>query len=162
MAEYKAENADNLLALVKNLGGNTVKCKKPIQFASVEDKARCMICVYKRKIPNNMHIQCAYDWLKGLEVGQVNILPLGSATGIGRGLYMFPVLYDPIWMIVKCQAFNTIIDEKLTLDGRPDAIVPLMATFQLITNYALKSKSGGKEDVRGNDRGQEEKSTEVI
>jgi len=143
MSEYISPDADKLLALVKKVGGDRNRCNLPIKFANVEDKARCSICVYKRSIPNNTHIQCAYDWLKGLEMGKVNIIPLGSSSGIGQGLYMFPVLYDPIWMMIKCQAFNTVMDEQMTLDGRKDAIVPMMAVFQLITCYSLKSKSGG-------------------
>lgn len=159
------DESDKVEALIEKVGGDRKRCTKLVEFADVNDKARCSVCVYRRSIPNNMHIQCAYDWLKGLEVGQVNMLPLGSATGVGQGLYMFPVLYDPIWMVVKCQAFNSIMDEQMTLDGRQDAIVPLMAVFQLITCYTMKLKSGqeqsgGIEDVEAKRSGTENDGTD--
>lgn len=146
---HTPKDSEKLLALVNGVGGDLEKCKKPVEFASVRDKARCSVCVYKRSIPGNAHIQCAYNWIRGLEKRLVNILPLGNAYGIGEGLYMFPVLYDPVWQIIKCQAFSTVIYEKMSLDGRKDAIVPMMATYQLIQNYALNqvAKSGGKDNV---------------
>ena len=154
MPEYKTQDSDKIMALVKNVGGDSERCKKPIEMASVEDKARCSVCVYKRNVPGNAHIQCAFDWLKALKSGHVNMLPLGNGYGIGQGWYMFPVLYDPIWQVMKCQAFNTVIDDRFSLDGKNDAIVSMMATYQLIQNFALavvkKPKievSGGKDNV---------------
>jgi hypothetical protein len=154
MPEYKTQDSDKFTQLVNGVGGDRERCKKAIELSSVNDKARCAICVYKRSVPGNAHIQCSYDWLKGLKFAKVNILPLGNSYGIGQGFYMFPVLYDPIWQVVKCQAFNTVIDPDFTLDGKGDAIVSLMAVYQLIQNYALaviqkpQKESGGKDNVK--------------
>ena len=137
METYRSKDADKLLALVKSVGGDREKCTKEIEMANVDDKARCSICVYRRTIPGNAHIQCAFDWLKALEHGRVNILPLGNSYGIGQGWYMFPVLYDPLWQVVKCQAFGTVMDTSMSLDGKNDAIVSMMAVYQLIQTYAL-------------------------
>jgi hypothetical protein len=159
MEVHKTKDSDKLLELVKGVGGDKERCMKEIEMASVQDRARCSVCVYKRSVPGNAHIQCAYDWLKALKHGKVNMIPLGNGYGIGQGWYMFPVLYDPIWQVVKCQAFSTVHDDNFSLDGKNDAIVSMMAVYQLIQNYALavikvpkdkdetKEQSGGKENV---------------
>lgn len=145
MPEYRTEDADKLLKLVKGVGGDREKCPKPVEFATTNDKARCMICVFKRTIHDNTFIQCVYNWPLGLRNGKVNMIPLGSSFGISQGQYTFPLLYDPKWMIVKCQAFNRVVDMQMALDGKKDAIVDMVATLQLIQMYALKGKESGQE-----------------
>jgi hypothetical protein len=154
--KIEGKDAEKLLKLVQGVGGDRERCTKEIEMAKVEDKARCSICVYKRSVPGNVHIQCAFDWLKALQNARVNMIPLGNSYGIGQGFYMFPVLYDPIWQVVKCQAFDTVMDESMTLDKKPDAIVSLMTVYQLIQSYALavikvpkvEEESGGKDNVK--------------
>lgn len=151
MPEYRTKDADRLLELVNSVGGDRERCPKPVEFATNNDKARCMICVFKRTIHNNTFIQCAYNWPLGLQQARVNIIPLGSAHGIGMGFYTFPLLYDPKYMVIKCQAFNRVSDLQMALDGKKDAIVDMVAILQLIQSYALKGKeSGGKDNEKRN------------
>ncbi len=140
MPEQRMKDADKLLKLVGGVGGDREKCPKLVEFATTQDKARCMICVFKRKIHNNTFIQCVYNWPLGLQMARVNMIPLGSSFGISHGQYTFPLLYDPKWMIVKCQGFNRVADMQMALDGKKDAVVDMVATLQLIQMYALKGK----------------------
>lgn len=70
---------------------------------------KCYTCVYKRPVPGNAHISCGFDWKKGLLDDLINVPPMGIAHGIQNGWYEFPVLFDPTWMAVPCQAYSNDI-----------------------------------------------------
>jgi len=60
----------------------------------------CYKCGYKGKNPGSEHIRCKYNWSKS-ELSQ----PKGNPHGIKHGWWIFPIIFDPTWMIDNCPAF---------------------------------------------------------
>lgn len=57
---------------------------------------RCFECEHKRNVPGNAHIKC------------VNPDPemVGNDHGIRNGWFIYPLLFDPVWMEKKCSNFS--------------------------------------------------------
>lgn len=67
-----------------------------------QEKKGCRNCAYSGNVPGNTHISCSLNFPKA-EVDY----PRGNPHGIANGWFLFPLCYDPIWMIGECQGFAT-------------------------------------------------------
>ena len=74
-----------------------------------ENKKTCWNCAYRKNIPGNAHIACAFNW-------QGKQMPRGKPWGIRHGWYHFPFCYDPTWMINECSQFATEIDDLMVVE----------------------------------------------
>ena len=65
-----------------------------MDFANNE--VRCYNCAHKRTVPGDCHIKC------------VNPDPnmTGSPHGMARGWFIYPHLFDPIWMTKRCDNYE--------------------------------------------------------
>lgn len=54
-------------------------------------------------------------------------MPADNPHGIKNGWYMFPVNYDPTWMIEQCKAFSEKVDENLV--AKEDPLQTLFSLF---------------------------------
>ena len=59
-------------------------------------KNDCYKCEHKRKVPGNCHIRCAKPDPK----------MTGYQHGIDKGWFIYPLLFDPVWMTKKCDNFQ--------------------------------------------------------
>jgi len=59
-------------------------------------EAKCYQCKHKRNVPGDAHISCSKS------DPQVR----GDSHGIKNGWFIYPFVFDPIWMIVECQNFE--------------------------------------------------------
>jgi len=59
-------------------------------------EAKCHQCIYKQMVPGNTHIACSNP--------DPNIK--GDPHGIREGWFYYPILFDPIWMIIECKNFE--------------------------------------------------------
>ena len=118
----------------------------------------CQKCVYKRPVPDNAHVECVYNWTRALTDKKVTIIPLGHTHGVQQGWYMFPILFDPIWMVIKCQAASQIIDENYVLGEDKPVIQTVILKYILdhpLTVKKVEAETGGKEDVESKGTGKE-------
>jgi len=58
----------------------------------------CSGCINRRDVPGNCHIRCA----------KPDPLMTGDQHGIRKGWFMYPLLFDPIWMTKKCDNFESV------------------------------------------------------
>lgn len=60
----------------------------------------CYMCKHKRNVPGHCHIEC------------VNPDPnmTGNAHGVRNGWFIYPMLFDPVWMTKKCSNFELNIE----------------------------------------------------
>lgn len=65
-------------------------------------KKECWDCAYRENVPGHAHINCVYKWLETDLVA-----PEGNPHGIAKGWYIFPALFDPVWMLEECPAWST-------------------------------------------------------
>jgi hypothetical protein len=56
----------------------------------------CYICKSKRDVPGNAHIQCANP----------DSEMTGDSYGISQGWFLYPLIFDPVWMTSKCNNFE--------------------------------------------------------
>ncbi len=65
----------------------------------------CYNCTHKRSVPGDAHIQC------------INPDPLmtGSRHGIEEGWFIYPILFDPVWMTKKCTNFSRQLTRDPTI-----------------------------------------------
>ena len=61
----------------------------------------CYNCAYRGEVVGSVHTRCRFDWEKS-EL----IPPKGDSLGIKKGWYKFPLNYDPVWQIEKCEAHS--------------------------------------------------------
>jgi hypothetical protein len=59
-------------------------------------EAKCHECLFKYNVPGNTHIGCS----------KPDSSVKGDPHGIKNGWFIYPILFDPIWMIVKCRHFK--------------------------------------------------------
>lgn len=61
-------------------------------------KPDCYKCEHKQIIPGNAHISC------------VNPDPAmkGNPHGIRKGWFLYPILFDPVWMEKECCNFTPL------------------------------------------------------
>jgi len=67
-----------------------------------EPQEQCWSCAYRGENPGSAHIRCEFDWRKS-----ANKPPTGHPHGIKNGWYIFPVNYDPTWMLDRCEEWTT-------------------------------------------------------
>ena len=70
----------------------------------------CYKCGYKGNIPGDAHIRCKFDWERATLP-----MPKGNPHGIKNGWWMFPVNFDPVWMLGKCPVFGTKLSKNETI-----------------------------------------------
>ena len=85
-----------------------------------EKKQSCLERGYMGRNPGTAHIRCNFDWAKA-EIKA----PAGHPHGIRKGWYIFPVNYDPTWMIGSCPVYTETIDPEMVVKKR-DAFTELM------------------------------------
>lgn len=64
-------------------------------------KNDCRGCIHKRTVPGNTHILCV----------RPDEDMTGDAYGINQGWFIYPDLFDPIWMTKECCNFEARIKE---------------------------------------------------
>jgi hypothetical protein len=87
-------------------------------------KTNCRDCAYKGNVPGSAHIRCRFNFLKAKKE-----MPCGDSHGIRSGWYMFPLLYDPVWMAEECPAFSQTVDPALVLEEY-DTLIELIARLR--------------------------------
>ena len=65
-------------------------------------KTNCYKCINRRDVSGNTHIKC------------VNPDPemTGNTHGINRGWFIYPILFDPVWMTKECCNFEAKNEES--------------------------------------------------
>jgi len=82
--------------------------------------SNCHSCAYKQNVPGDAHIACSFNHKKaGTPV------PRGNQHGINNGWYMFPVNYDPNWMVDECLHYSEEKDPEFVIE-------PFESLFQLM------------------------------
>jgi len=83
----------------------------------------CYKCGYKGNNPGSAHIRCRFDWAKsGIK------MPMGNPHGVRNGWFIFPLNYDPTWMIGECLSFAEKPDPNMVKD-KHDPLMELAAIF---------------------------------
>lgn len=76
-----------------------------------KEKKSCYNCVYKGSVAGSAHISCGYNFTKAGKP-----FPEGDEHGVKNGWYIFPVCYDPVWMIDKCEGFSTEVEPEMRIN----------------------------------------------
>ena len=80
----------------------------------MDKKPDCYKCKYREKIPGDAHSRCVYpgndtDIFSFFASGNIeNIKKLnikGHLTGVERGCFMWPVNFDPTWLL-NCDGYK--------------------------------------------------------
>ena len=82
----------------------------------MSEKPNCYYCVHRRNYPGDAHSWCNNPTAK----------VTGDAHGISMGWFMWPVNFDPVWLI-SCDSYST--DEK---DNKPTADLMSIAMAALL------------------------------
>ncbi|KAF0148763.1 MAG: hypothetical protein FD143_2845 [Ignavibacteria bacterium] len=56
----------------------------------------CYSCQHKREVPGDAHIQCV----------KPDAFMQGNKHGIAKGWFMYPLLFDPVWKLNRCNNFE--------------------------------------------------------
>lgn len=67
----------------------------------------CRQCAHMRDVPGNCHIECV----------KPDAEMTGNSHGIRKGWFMYPLLFDPVWMTAKCRNFQPC--EAVNRAGKP-------------------------------------------
>lgn len=77
-------------------------------------RGQCHGCAYRSKVPGDAHSTCNFDFRKaGLK------MPAGDPNGVRNGWYMFPVNYDPNWMVEACGGRSETKDPEMIRKSNP-------------------------------------------
>lgn len=57
---------------------------------------QCHKCKHVRSVPGNAHVRCTKPDPK----------MKGNPHGVANGWFIYPMLYDPIWMEVECSNYE--------------------------------------------------------
>ena len=88
------------------------------------DKPNCYKCVHRRPVPGNHHSRC----------NNVKANVVGDEWGIKNGWFIFPLNYDPTWLM-SCDGFSD--DPK---DNKPDVeFDPLVELYAILGIRAKKT-----------------------
>jgi hypothetical protein len=82
----------------------------------------CQGCAYRRDIPSDAHIACAFDWDPMNTKGTPIAHPVSKRV---EQWYLFPFNYDPLWGPDTCVARAETID--------PEKLAPKRPLFDLIS-----------------------------
>lgn len=74
-------------------------------------KKNCYSCGYRGTLPGSVHSRCKFNWSKG-----GLSMPRGKAHGIQNGWWIFPVNFDPIWMVGECKAHSEKEDLSMVIN----------------------------------------------
>jgi hypothetical protein len=58
--------------------------------------SNCFYCIHKRSVPGNSHISCA----------KPDKDMTGDLHAIRKGWFIYPILFDPRWMMKECANFE--------------------------------------------------------
>lgn len=71
-----------------------------LNYFRIEDikpgEAKCHQCANKYSVPGNTHIGCS----------DPDRTVKGDPHGVHNGWFIYPILFDPVWMITKCKNFK--------------------------------------------------------
>lgn len=65
-------------------------------------KNECYKCAHMRRVTGNAHIKCV----------KPDFEMTGDTYGIGQGWFIYPELFDPVWMTHECDNFEEKFDEQ--------------------------------------------------
>ena len=86
-------------------------------------KAKCYECAYRGSVPGSAHIACRFAWAKS-----EHPIPLGKEHGVRNGWWVFPMDFDPVWMISECPAFADEADPEMIAEHGPlDTVLAMLA-----------------------------------
>ena len=72
-------------------------------------KNDCYNCKNSREVPGNAHIKCV----------KPDADMVGNEHGIKKGWFMYPLLFDPVWMEKECSNFESVaVSEPVSLVGK--------------------------------------------
>jgi hypothetical protein len=74
----------------------------------------CTGCAYRKSIPGNCHIGCAFDWSK-----KPNDVPQNQGSERTSQWFRFPFNYDPTWGPDECAARSETRDEANVAPSNP-------------------------------------------
>lgn len=77
----------------------------------MDNQTDCYKCGYKGDNPGSTNIRCKFNWKKS-EFSY----PKGNPHGIKKGWWIFPLNYDPTWMIEECPVFGTKWDPEMVIE----------------------------------------------
>ena len=60
------------------------------------NEGRCYRCAHKRSVPGDAHIQCTNP----------DPAMVGNEHGIRNGWFVYPWVFDPVWMEKRCDNFT--------------------------------------------------------
>ena len=78
--------------------------EQPLTGLNLKDKEgpmienNCYQCQHRREVLGNAHIECV----------KPDATMTGSPHGIRSGWFMYPMLFDPVWMTSKCNNFESV------------------------------------------------------
>lgn len=59
---------------------------------------RCYTCKHKRGVPGNAHVRC----------DKPDPLIKGHPRGVAMGWFMYPYLFDPVWVANDCRNYEAM------------------------------------------------------
>ncbi len=92
----------------------------------------CYKCGYKDNNPGSAHIRCKHNWKKS-----ERSMPKGNPHGIKNGWWIFPVNFDPAWMLGNCPAFTTEPEKQMIIE-KYDPLFELAAILSSVGRDAHK------------------------
>ncbi len=69
----------------------------------------CHRCEFKREVPGDAHIECV----------KPDATMTGLPHGIREGWFMYPLVFDPVWMTSKCENFESV-NRACKSDGKSE------------------------------------------
>jgi hypothetical protein len=72
-------------------------------------QTNCFKCINRRDVPGNAHIECAKPWHR----------VSANRHGIENGWFMYPKLFDPVWMTSECPNFSEKENLAVESVGKP-------------------------------------------
>ena len=61
-------------------------------------ESNCHQCIHRRPVPGNCHIECV----------KPDTEMTGNIHGIRNGWFMYPMLFDPVWMTKTCSNYEPV------------------------------------------------------
>ena len=89
----------------------------------------CWTCAYKGKNPGSAHVRCRFKW-----TGSELAVPVGKPWGISHGWWIFPLNFDPVWMVEQCPAWSETVDQD-KLAPKPDAMTEALAILASVGRF---------------------------
>jgi hypothetical protein len=83
------------------------------------DKPNCYECIHRCDVPGDAHSQC----------NNKNAQVTASKHGVRRGWFMWPINFDPVWL-VTCDGFSTNPKDRLPPMDFSDMFKILLKFFE--------------------------------